>query len=82
MCKSSVHNYQKKKKKKEFWTQSIQKEKPATSYKKQPKIRLRFAKKYQDLSEKEWEYFVNSNESPMYLFKNKIETMTLFGEAR
>ena len=35
---------------------------------KQRKNRLRFAKKYQDLSEKEWEDYVFSDESPMYLF--------------
>ena len=34
----------------------------------QRKNRLRFAKKYQDLSEKEWEGYVFSDESPMYLF--------------
>ena len=61
MCKSSCIII-----KKEFGTQSIEKETPATSYrKKQRKNRLRFAKKYKDLSEKEWEDYVFSDESPM-----------------
>ena len=51
-----------------FGTQSIQKETTATPYRKQRKNRLRFAKKYQDLSEKEWEDYVFSDKSPMYLF--------------
>ena len=49
---------------------------------KQRKNRLRFAKKYQDLSEKEWEDYVFSDESPMYLFYEQNRKMTLFGEAR
>ena len=35
---------------------------------KQRKNRRRFAKKYQDLSEKEWEDYVFSDKSPLYLF--------------
>ena len=35
------------------------------------KNRLRFAKKYQDLPEKEWEDYVFSDESPMYLLNEQ-----------
>ena len=65
MCKSSVHNYLKKR-----ICDSKHTKGNASHFlqKKQRKSRLRFAKKYQDLSEKEWEDYVFSDNSPMYLF--------------
>ena len=79
VCKSSVHNYLKK----EFGTQSIQKETPATSYRKNNvKIDL-------DL-QRNTKICLKNNGMTMCLvtnhqcicFINKIEKMTLFGETR
>ena len=55
VCKSSVHNY-------------LRRKRQPLLTEKQRKNRHRFAKKYQDLSEKEWEDYVLSDGSPMYLF--------------
>ena len=63
MCKSTVHNYLRKNLGLKAYKRKRQ---PLTE--KQRKNRLRFAKKYQDLSEKEWEDYVFSDESQMYLF--------------
>ena len=64
MCKFSVHNYLKK----NLGLKVFKRKRQPLLTEKQRKNRLRFAKKYQDLSEKEWEDYVFSDESPMYLF--------------
>ena len=64
MCKSTVHNYLKR----NLGLKAYKRKRQPLLTEKQRKNRLRFAKKYQDLSEKEWEDYVFSDESPMYLF--------------
>ena len=64
MCKSTVHNYLKK----NLGLKAYKRKRQPLLTEKLRKNRIRFAKKYQDLSEKEWEDYVFSNESPMYLF--------------
>ena len=64
VCKSTVHNYLKK----NLGPKAYKRKRQPLLTEKQRKNRLRFAKKYQDLSEKEWEDYVFSDESPMYLF--------------
>ena len=63
VCKSSVHNYLKK----NLGIKAYKRKHQSLLTEKQRKNRLLFAKKYQDLSEKEWEDYVFSDESPMYL---------------
>ena len=64
MCKSTVHNYLKK----NLGLKAYKRKRQLLLTEKQRKNRLRFAKKYPDLSEKEWEDYVFGDESPMYLF--------------
>ena len=64
VCKSSVHNYLKK----NLGLKAYKRKRQPLLTEKQRKNRLGFAKKYQDLSEKESEDYVFSDKSPMYLF--------------
>ena len=68
MFKSPMHNYLKK----NLGLKAYKKKRQPFLTEKQRKNRLRFAKKCQDLSEKEWEDYVFSDESPMYLFYEQI----------
>ena len=64
VCKSTVHNYLKK----NLGLKASKRKRQPLITEKQRKNRLRFAKKYQDLSEKKWIDYVFSDELPMYLF--------------
>ena len=64
VCKSTVHNYLKK----NLGLKAYKRKRQPLLTEKQRNNRLRFANKYQDLSEKEWEDYVFRDESPMHLF--------------
>ena len=78
MCKSSVHNYLKK----NLGLKAYKRKRQPLLTEKQRKNRLRFAKKYQDLPEKNGKTMCLVTNHQCICFMNKIEKMTLFGEAR
>ena len=79
VCKSSVHNHLKK----EFGTQSIQKETPATSYRKNNvKIDFDLQRNTKICLKKNGKTMCLVTNHQCICFMNKIEKMTLFGEAR